>query len=61
MPVLSTKMIPASAARSGTVKRRPPLGWAGFGGNSGAPIAHSSSLTSGLAMPSAGHVPDQVG
>ena len=49
MPDLSTKMMPVKQARSGT-RGRPPLGLGGSGGSSGATMAQSSSLTSGLAM-----------
>jgi hypothetical protein len=52
-PVVSTKMIPVRAARSGT-RGRPPLGLGGSGGSNGAMIVHSSSVTNGFAMP-AGH------
>ena len=57
MPVFNTKMIPASAARSGT-RGRPAfcLSWRG-GGSNGATTSQSSSLTSGLAMPHRRHVP----
>jgi hypothetical protein len=48
-PVLSTKMMPVSAARSG-MRGRPPLGLGGSGGSSGAMASHSASLTSGLAI-----------
>jgi hypothetical protein len=48
-PVLSTKMMPVSAARSGT-RGRPPFGLGGSGGSSGAMASHSASLTSGLAI-----------
>ena len=54
IPLLSTKMIPLSAARSGT-RGRPPFGFGGAGGNSGAITAHSSSLTSALLMPPVYH------
>src|SRR5919204_5380958 len=47
MPLLSTKMIPVKAARSGT-RGRPPLGLGGSGGKSGAIVSHSVSLTNGL-------------
>src|ERR671935_195092 len=47
MPLLSTKMIPVKAARSGT-RGRPPLGLGGAGGKSGAIVSHSVSLTNGL-------------
>jgi len=49
MPVLRTKRIPVSAARSATIGR-PPLGRGGCLGNSGSITAHRSSLTSGLAI-----------
>jgi hypothetical protein len=48
-PVLSTKIMPVSAARSGT-RGRPLLGLGGSGGSSGAIASHSASLTSGLAI-----------
>ncbi len=47
MPDFSTKMMPVSAARSGT-RGRPPLGLGGSGGNRGSTIAHNSSGTSGF-------------
>ena len=47
MPLLSTKMMPAKAARSGT-RGRPPLGLGGSGGNSGSMLSHRASLTNGL-------------
>src|SRR5262245_40957124 len=47
MPVLSTKMMPVSTARSET-RGRPPLGLGDSGGSSGATRAQSSSLTSGF-------------
>ena len=50
MPLLSTKMMPVKAARSGT-RGRPPLGFGGSGGNSGRMISHSASLTNGLLIP----------
>lgn len=49
-PVLSTKMIPVRAARSGT-RGRPPLGLGGSCGSSGAMIVHNSSVTNCFAMP----------
>ena len=49
MPDLSTKMMPVRAARSGT-RGRPPFGFGGSGGSSGAMISQSSSTTSGLAI-----------
>ena len=48
-PVLSTKRMPVSAARSG-IRGRPPLGLGSSGGSSGAMTSQSASLTSGLAM-----------
>jgi hypothetical protein len=51
MPLLSTKRIPVSAARSG-IRGRPPCGFGDSDGNSGAIAAHRSSLTSGLAISS---------
>jgi hypothetical protein len=50
MPLRSTNRMPASAARSGT-RGRPPFGFGGSGGSNGSTIAHSSSVTSGGAMP----------
>ena len=47
MPLLSTKMIPVKAARSGT-RGRPPFGLGGSEGNSGWMISHRASLTNGL-------------
>src|ERR687886_1556652 len=47
MPLLSTKMMPVKAARSGT-RGRPPVGLGGSGGSSGAMISHRASLTNGL-------------
>ena len=49
-PVFNTKMIPVSAARSGT-RGRPPLGLGGSLGSSGAMLVHSASVTSCFAMP----------
>jgi hypothetical protein len=49
-PDLSTKMMPVSAARSGT-RGRPPFGLGGSAGRSGSMISHSSSGTSGLLIP----------
>jgi hypothetical protein len=54
MPLLSTKMIPVSAARSET-RGRPPLGLGASGGSSGSTTAHRSSLTSALLMPPVYH------
>ena len=48
-PVLSTKIMPVSAARFGTLGR-PPFGLFGSGGNSGSIISHSSSESIGLAI-----------
>src|SRR3989440_741258 len=47
MPLLSTKMMPVKAARSGT-RGQPPLGLGGSGGRSGAIVSHNVSLTNGL-------------
>jgi len=44
MPDLNTKMMPASAARSGT-RGRPPRVCGGLGGKSGATSAQSASET----------------
>jgi hypothetical protein len=49
IPVCRTKMIPVSAARSGS-RGRPPWGLGGSGGNSGATTVQSSSLTIGFAI-----------
>jgi hypothetical protein len=49
-PVVSTKMIPVRAARSGT-RGRPPLGLGGSVGSSGSMLVQSSSVTSCFAMP----------
>lgn len=49
-PVLSTKMIPVSAARLGT-RGRPPFGLDGSAGRSGSITCHNSSLTIGFAIP----------
>jgi hypothetical protein len=46
-PLLSTKIMPVSAARSAT-RGRPPFGLGGSVGRSGSIISHSSSVTSGL-------------
>lgn len=48
-PVRSTNKIPRNACRSG-IGGRPPFGRGGRGGSKGATTAHSSSLTSSLAM-----------
>lgn len=50
MPVLSTKTIPVSAARSG-IGGRPPFGFGRGGGSRGATAAQRSSGTRGRAMP----------
>jgi hypothetical protein len=50
IPVRSTKMMPVSAARSGR-RGRPPFGFDGWGGRSGSITSHSSSESSGFAMP----------
>ena len=49
IPVRSTKMIPVSAARSAS-RGRPPFGFGGSWGSSGATILQSSSLTIGFAI-----------
>ena len=51
MPERSTNRMPVSAARFGT-GGRPPLGLGRSGGRSGSTMAHNSSETSGLLMPS---------
>jgi hypothetical protein len=48
-PDHSTKTIPSKAARS-SQRGRPPFGFGGSSGSSGATAAHSSSLTRGLVM-----------
>jgi hypothetical protein len=52
MPLLSTKMMPVSAARL-SMRGLPPWGFGGSGGRSGSMVSHSSSVTSSLAMFSA--------
>jgi hypothetical protein len=49
IPVRSTKMIPASAARS-DARGRPPFGFGRLGGSSGSNAAHNSSVTRGFAI-----------
>jgi hypothetical protein len=49
MPVFSTNRIPVSAARSDT-RGRPPLGFGGSGGSSGAIRAQNASGNSSFAM-----------
>lgn len=49
VPVLKTKRIPVRAARSGT-RGRPPFGFGGSGGSSGAIRSQSSSGNKGLAI-----------
>lgn len=51
VPVLKTKRIPVSAARSGT-RGRPPFGFGGSGGSSGAIRSQSPSGNKGLAISS---------
>jgi hypothetical protein len=50
MPVLSTKMMPVSAARSER-RGRPPFGLSGSAGKSGSITCHNSSDSSGFAIP----------
>ena len=50
IPLFKTKMMPVSAARSGT-RGLPPLGLGGSGGKSGSISSYSSSLTSSLPIP----------
>jgi hypothetical protein len=50
MPLRRTKMMPVSAARSGT-RGRPPCGLGPSDGSSGASTLHRSSLTNGWLMP----------
>ena len=54
MPLFKTKMIPVKTLRSSR-RGRPPLGFGGSGGNSGATSAHNSSLTRSLFMPPVYH------
>jgi hypothetical protein len=49
IPVFSTNRIPVSAARSDT-RGRPPFGFGGSGGISGAIRAHNASGNSSFAM-----------
>ena len=49
MPVIRTKRMPVSAARSGT-RGRPPFGLGGSAGRRGSTTSQSSSGTSGFAM-----------
>jgi hypothetical protein len=51
MPLFKTKTMPMSAARSVMLRGRPPLGFGGSGGKSGATISHSPSLINGVLMP----------
>jgi hypothetical protein len=51
MPDFKTKMMPLNAARSLMLRGRPPLGFGGSGGRSGATISHSASLINGVLMP----------
>ncbi len=51
IPVCRTYRIPFSAARSSTVRRRPPLGDGVKTGSSGSSVAHNSLLIFRLAMP----------
>jgi hypothetical protein len=51
MPLFKTNTMPDRAARSVMLRGRPPLGFGGSGGNSGAMISHNASLTNGVLMP----------
>jgi hypothetical protein len=55
MPLFKTNRMPVRAARAAMLRGRPPLGLGGSIGKSAAMIAHSSSLTNSLLMPSAYH------
>lgn len=57
VPVLSTNRIPVRQARSGT-RGRPPLGLGGSGGICGSMRSHSSSVSSGLAIPASSMTSD---
>jgi hypothetical protein len=57
MPLFKTKRMPVSAARS-AMRGRPPLSLGRSGGRSGAMIAQSLSLTSGLLIPPVYHSAD---
>jgi hypothetical protein len=51
MPDFKTKTMPVKAARSAIWRGRPPFGFGGSGGRSGAMISHSVSLINGGLMP----------
>ena len=51
MPLRKTNTIPVNAARSLMLRGRPPLGFGGSDGRSGATISHSASLINGVLMP----------
>jgi hypothetical protein len=51
MPDCKTKTMPVKAARSAVWRGRPPFGFRGSGGRSGAMISHSASLINGVLMP----------
>jgi hypothetical protein len=51
MPDFKTNTIPVKAARSAMVRGRPPLGFGGSGGKSGATISHNLSLINSVLMP----------
>lgn len=55
MSLFKTNKMPVSAARSGMLRGRPPLGRGGSGGSNGATIAQSSSLINSLLMPAIYH------
>jgi hypothetical protein len=50
MPLRKTNTIPVRAARSVMLRGRPPLGFGGSGGRSGATISHSMSVINGVLM-----------
>jgi hypothetical protein len=51
MPLFKTNTIPLKAARSVMLRARPPLGFGGSGGKSGATSSHSLPLINGVLMP----------
>jgi hypothetical protein len=51
IPLFKTNTMPVKAARSVMLRGRPPWGFGGSGGNSGAMISHNPVLISGVLMP----------
>ena len=49
-PLVRTQLRPGTAARAGT-RGRPPFGWGGAGGSSGAMLSHRASVPTGLLLP----------